>query len=325
VRGVPEVSVVVSTRDRAGRLAGLVAALEGQRCDDRFEVVVVDDGSRDGTWEALQGLASSSPLRIVTLRLDRSKGPAAGRNVGWREASAPLVAFTDDDCTPGPGWLAALVEALADADVVQGLTLPDPAQLPGQGAFGRTVKETEEGLYPTCNVGYRRSVLERLGGFDEFFGHQACEDTDLAWRAREDGARTRFAPDALVLHDVHPSSYRAYLREKLRWTGVPLVVRRHPGLRRHLHQRWVWRASHLPALSAAGGMLLGAFPGRRRVLRLAAGAALSAPYLRFRTRVDPLPCGPRRRLLLLPAALAADLFEVAVVCTAAARHRCLVL
>ncbi|HZT66394.1 MAG TPA: glycosyltransferase family A protein [Acidimicrobiales bacterium] len=321
----PAACVVVATRGRSERLARLIGALEAQRAPWPFEVVVVDDASPDGTWEQLQRLAEASSVPVRAVRRAVHGGAAAARNVGWRAASAPIVAFTDDDCAPQPDWLTRLVERCqAGADLVQGRTEADPAQLGAMGPFGRTVECREEGLYPTCNVAYRRQLLEELGGFDESF-RRSCEDTDLAWRAREAGARAAYASDAVVFHDVHPSSYVSYLREKLRWVDEPRLVRRHPGLRQgQLHQRYVWRASHPRAVVAGAGLLLAGSAVSKpicRRARVAVGLALTAPYLRFRTYHDPLRCGPRRRWLLMGPALFADLFEVAITVAGAVRHR----
>ena len=324
----PAISVVVPTRERPEQLAVLVEALGRQQIEAPFEVCIVDDASRDDTWEVLQRLAATTSLDLRPIRLDRNVGPATARNVGWRAARADVVAFTDDDCRPDERWLSRLLDAIVDVDLVQGRTVPEPDQLAGIGPFGRTLEVQEEGLYPTCNVAYRKEVLASVGGFHEGF-RRSCDDTDLAWRVKETGATTRFAPDAVVFHAVHPYSYAEHLREKFRWDGVPQVIRRHPGLRSVLHSRYFWRASHPPALTAGAGLAIvgsAAFgTGRRRVAGVIVGLVLVAPYVRFRLSELPLDCGPRRRVALLPAILAADLVEVGVLAVASLRHRSLVL
>ena len=321
--GPPEVTVVVATYRRAARLPRLVAALEAQEAAPPFEVVIVDDSSPDDTSAELQRLTRGRPW-LRTARTPRNSGPAAARNLGWRSTDSPLVAFTDDDCVPEPGWVAALVRGLALADVAQGCTRPDPVQSEATGPFSRTLHvEQEDGFYQTCNIGYRREWLERCGGFDEEFRYPAGEDTELAWRAIESGATTTFCSDAVVHHDVRPSSVLAALRDTPRWESVVLAVRKHPPLRARLHSRYFWRASHPPALAAVAGL---AVATRGGPLARAVGLGLTVPYARFRLSVSPLPHTRRRhRPVLLPAALLVDVAEVAVCAAASVRYRCLLL
>src|SRR5205085_12507798 len=128
-------------------------------------------------------------------------------------------------------------------DVVQGRTMPDPAGT--WGPWSRSVTAEVEDFFATCNVGYRRALLEELGGFDPAF-RWACDDTDLAVRAQAAGARTAFEPAALVHHEVSPSDFVAWWREKPRWEGVALIVSRHPHLRSLMYRQRRWRASHPP-------------------------------------------------------------------------------
>jgi glycosyltransferase involved in cell wall biosynthesis len=323
-RDKPIASVVVATHERAHLLPRLVGALENQEGVGPFEVIVVDDASRDGTWRQLQALAREAGVPFRPLRLERNSGPATARNAGWRAARAPLIAFTDDDCTPCRGWLSAIVGALRRADLVQGRTLPDP-EAPGHGPFSRTLQVTDEsGFYQTCNMGYRRDLLERLGGFDERFRHPTGEDTDLAWRAREQGARSAFEGVALVHHDVRPSNFLTHLRDTPRWEGVVLAVRHHPSLRGHLYRHWFWKDSHPPALLAGLGLAVATKPRSAPAIKLGA-LALTLPYVRYRARVNPLGGGPRRRTAAIPAALIADLAEVGVMIAASARYRTVLL
>src|SRR3954451_19061576 len=107
-----EISVVVATHNRATRLRALLDALASQTLPaEKFEVVVVDDGSRDDTPAVLARAAAAidGGPRTVVLTQPVAGGPAAARNRGWRAASAPLVAFTDDDCRPTATWLEALI------------------------------------------------------------------------------------------------------------------------------------------------------------------------------------------------------------------------
>lgn len=320
------ISVVVPTHNRAPLLARLFAGLEAQVGVTAFDVVIVDDASTDDTWPVLNALADRSSLDITCERLPRNTGPATARNIGWQATTAPIVAFTDDDCVPTPGWLAQLLKSTAAADVVQGRTLPDPSQQHNLGPFSRTLDIShEDGYYQTCNVAYRREVLERLDGFFEEFRFPAGEDTDLAWRAKEVGATTCFDADAVVHHDIRPSEFWVAVKDSWRWQSAALAVSRHPQLREAFVSKYVWRKSHQLTLGALAGVAAVAMAPRSKTAWLT-GVAAAAPYVRYRTKTAPLPgIGPRRRWLLLPGALAVDTAEVASCLYGSAKYKTLVV
>ena len=314
----PDVSVVIATHDRAGLLPRLVAALEAQTYSGAIEVIFVDDGSRDDTPHVLADLAARSSLEIRTLGDGRNRRQAGARNIGWRDARAPIVAFTDDDCIPTSRWLEEGMRAMGDGHrVVVGLTLPNPDQEHLKGPFSRTIVVTKSDYFETCNIFYRRGDVEAAQGFDEAFTSHGGEDTDLGWRVTAAGADAVFAPEALVHHDVKPSDLRAATREALRWTGIPRVVRLHPSARRYLVGRIFWKPSHAPALGALAGILLG--------WRWPLALLLGAPWVWYRVRVDPLAPGPRRRVIALPGALVIDLAEVTAMVRGSIRARTFVL
>lgn len=198
------VSVVVPTRNRAGLLPRLLAALDALEPPDSagYEVIVVDDGSADATPGIL---AEWSGAGRRSIRLDVAGGSYAARNAGWRAAQGGIIAFTDDDCLPEHGWLAGLVGALREPDfvAVQGIILTDRA---GITPFTHQIEQTKPGPpFRTANMAYRREVLEELGGFDDRFRWYA--DNVLGLRAARYG-RIAFAPDAVVLHPPRPREWR---------------------------------------------------------------------------------------------------------------------
>ena len=243
----PLISVVVPTRDRPTRLAKLLEALRAQRLDGgSFEVVVVADGASTGTRELLsQELPRGGPaLRVVAH--DHSRGPAAARNAGWRAARAPLVAFTDDDCVPTPGWLNAGVAQLSPGTIVQGVTLPDPAEAAADGLLSRTLRVESLGpQFETCNIFYPLSALEELGGFDERYGMTpGGEDTDLAWRALDAGYTAVLAPEAVVFHAVDHLGVRGMLRVAARWSAPMRSLADHRQARAMLYRGVFWNVWH---------------------------------------------------------------------------------
>lgn len=258
------VGVVVATRDRPAGLARVLRALAGQGA---AEVVVVDDGSSP---------PAVVPAGVRLLRRAAPGGPAVARNEGWRALgpAVELVAFTDDDCVPAPGWVARLRAAALAAPgscFVHGPVVPARAPAP----FERTLTAGQGGpWYPTANVAYPRALLEALDGFDEAFT-PAGEDTDLAWRALAAGVRVAWAPDARVEHAVHPLGPLRLARDARRWSSAVRVARRHPGIRAHLHRGIFWKREHEALLLALAGIA---------AVRRSSGLSLIllAPYARAR-------------------------------------------
>jgi GT2 family glycosyltransferase len=309
------VSVVVAARDGADRLPTLLRALAGQTlARERYELIVVDDGSRDHTPQVLAGADLDRRLRH-----DSTRGAAAARNTGWRAARAPLVAFTDDDCRPETGWLeAGLATHRAHPEaLVQGRTRPEPADEPKlDRPRARSLRVDRLGpFFQTCNVFYPRELLERVGGFDERVVVGA-EDVDLAFRALDAGASAVFAPDALVNHGVLEHSLGEAVRFAARWRSLPTVVARHPALRPAFPWRGrVWRESHARLLLAMAGLALA---------RLHPGFLVwCLPYATLRRGWRPRELA--RGLAELPGVAVVDAAELAVLGWSSARARTLFL
>ena len=275
---------------------------------------MVDDASGDETPVVVRDFAATASVPVRLVVQARNTGPAGARNAGWRAAEHDRIAFTDDDCVPRPDWLSALAR---HSGVVVGRTVAAPDQVAHRGVFSRTLEVSDSSLGQTCNISYPRAVLEELGGFDPRL--RTGEDTDLVLRAREAGQVVAFAPDAVVEHDVRPSSLPAAVREAWHWYDLPAVVRRHPELRgERLHRRVWWKPSHPPALLAMAGLL--AAPRRPWA------AVLVLPWLHRRWFTERVAgAGPRRRLVALPGQLVVDLTEVAAMTRGSAKHGTLVL
>jgi glycosyltransferase involved in cell wall biosynthesis len=303
--GHPAVSVDIPTVDRVDLLDRCLTGLTADQ-GAGFEVIVVHDGHPGvtGLLDAWQGRLPLRPLRIA------ARGAVPKRNAGWRAARAPVVAFTDDDCQPAPGWLGAALAALGPGvDLVQGRVLPHPEDAANTGLFARTITVDGPDIgYSNSNLVYRRPAIEAAGGYDEAFWG-AGEDADLAWRVIENGGGVVYAAEALVWHAVRPATFGQHLASLPRWGNLPLVLRRHPEVRAHLRKRVFWKASHTTAVPAAAGLAAAAFDRRALVLTL--------PHLARRIGERGLVDGVQLA--------AADVAEVVVVVAGSLRYRSLLL
>jgi cellulose synthase/poly-beta-1,6-N-acetylglucosamine synthase-like glycosyltransferase len=262
----PLVSVVVSTRNHAAMLGRTVAAVMGQDLVAELEMIVVDDASTDATQAIMSEAVSLAPRQLTYVRLDENRGPAGGRNVGLELARGDFIAFTDSDCTPDAGWLRAALEAFSSPDVgvVQGRT---EASSPSAPLFSHYIDTSGlDGSFSTSNVVYRRKAIGTLR-FDPSCTYNGMgrpdsrffwEDVDLGWRVVADGWKARFAPDALVRHEVIVLSPVQWMLWPRRYGLTVAKVARYPAFRRHLFLRvWVAPMHFWFDLAVAGA--IGAF------------------------------------------------------------------
>jgi glycosyltransferase involved in cell wall biosynthesis len=247
----PAVTVAVPVKDRREQMQECLDAILAQSFTD-YEVLILDNGSADGTAEACRERAGQA---AVPIRVEHVEGPVGHvRNVGAQLARGELIAFTDSDCLPEPGWLAAGVAALrADPElvVVCGRTLP--ADEPTQG-WPATIHVYEmTWRFESCNVFYRRDALVAADGFHETgFG---WEDAAAGWSVLSRGGRAGFAPDAVVRHDVTYPGYLWQLRRARQHRFAAGVVRSYPAARKALWGGVFIDRRHAEVVSAAVGVL----------------------------------------------------------------------
>jgi len=167
----PKISVIVPFRDGEDELPALVEALKRQTLSpDDFEVVFIDDASRDDGPRWLRGQALPA-WRVLTHEV--SRGSYAARNTGLKHTTAPNLAFTDVDCRPRPDWLERGLVALSASPRVAGRiqfespTSPSVVELVDMGRFFRQRQYVKEGFAATANLFIRRAVFEVVGAFDD--------------------------------------------------------------------------------------------------------------------------------------------------------------
>lgn len=217
----PSVSVIVPTHGRPAALALCLAALGAQNYPAQcFEVIVVDDGGSPPAGLVVDEFRDALHVRHLT---QAHAGPARARNRGARAATGELLAFTDDDCRPDPGWLDRLVAALEQSPgamvggrVVNALPsnrCATASQLIVDAVYSYyNERSTRAQFCASNNLGVAREDFEAIGGFDERFTVLACEDRDLCDRWTHSGRTLAYAPDAVIRH-AHAMGVAGFVRQ----------------------------------------------------------------------------------------------------------------
>jgi GT2 family glycosyltransferase len=229
----PTVSVVIPTRDRPERLARCLEALANQTLPrHEFEVIVADDGSSEPVAPVAKSFGDRINVRVVR---QGSRGPAAARNAGARQARGKLLAFTDDDCVPTFTWLEALVDRMRrhPGHLIGGLIvniLPDDpyataTQLIQSCVYDYyTSHDVDHRFFATANLAVPANRFWLLDGFSERFPRAAGEDYDFCARWQEAGFPTEYAPEAEVGH-AHGHTLGSFWRQHYGYGRALLRVR----------------------------------------------------------------------------------------------------
>lgn len=271
----PAASVIVPTRDRPEHLAGCLRALAAlEPPDGGFETIVVDDEGAQPLDDLVAAGANGLDVRLIRVP---NGGPAAARNAGIAVARGNVLAFTDDDCRPRPGWLRALVlriqdspEALVGGRTVMGTggVSAETSQLIAHLVYAHYNQVAGRALFlASNNLAARADALRAAGAFDPAF--RTSEDRDLSDRWRFSGASLVYAPEAVVEHepDLSPArfaaqhfgygrgAYRYHQARARRGSGR---LRDHVGFHADLPRLLRQELSHLPRrrLPAVAGLLV---------------------------------------------------------------------
>jgi GT2 family glycosyltransferase len=196
----PRISVVVCSYNGARTIRDCLEGLRRVQYPN-YEVIVVDDGSTDETAR----IAASYPFRLIRTE---NRGLSSARNIGMKEATGEIVAYIDDDAWPDPHWLTYLAETFLRTEHagVGGPNIPPPdtavaecvANAPGGPVHVLLADQVAEHI-PGCNMAFRKSCMEAIGGFDTQF-RSAGDDVDLCWRLQERRWTLGFNAAAVVWH-----------------------------------------------------------------------------------------------------------------------------
>ncbi len=217
MRALPFVSVIVGVRNSEGTIGPCLESLLAQDYPkDRYEVIVVDNDSTDGTAARIK----AAPVRYASE--DRGHSAAWARNRGLREARGEIIAFTDADCVAAPDWLrrgTAAFTSPAVGCVAGEIVAYPPRTLAERYAEARqalsqhyALTESFKPYAQTANAFYRGEALRRIEPFDTSL--VIVEDADLGWRMQDElGLSVVFCPEAVV-HHKHRATVRELLRQR---------------------------------------------------------------------------------------------------------------
>jgi glycosyltransferase involved in cell wall biosynthesis len=241
-----ELTVIIPTRDRVAVLRETLARLNAQARDVRCEVIVVDDGSGDGTPDVLERDADRYDFPLSVIRQPEPAGPGAARNRALAAAQASVCLFIDDDSWPRPGLLSRHVRFHRERPGIEDamLGLITAASSPAPTPFMRWmvslhldfagIEDTENvggiGFF-TGNVSVKTAFVRSAGGFDED-QRPSHEDIELGWRLGQRGMRLAHDPLAVVEH-YQPTDLATTIR-RMHGIGrsLTLLVERHPDVPR---------------------------------------------------------------------------------------------
>lgn len=243
------VTVVVVCFNAREHIHACLTSLLQQEYDGDWELVVVDNGSTDGTRSLLTEFACKhTRLKIID---NPVRGISVSRNLGWRSARFDFVAYTDSDCVVPPRWLMTLVAGLLRYDAqavplaaVGGGNAPPADHSPfytAHGLFlnsylgshgsvqGRKYPDDRPVPHlPTVNVLYKRQVLQAVNGFDVGF-YNIGEDRDLSYRLEESGYTLYYLADCVITHFQRPGFQSWFHNMFVYGKGRLWLMRRHPG------------------------------------------------------------------------------------------------
>ena len=277
------ITVVIPVYNRSTALGELLGALGGQTYPrDRFEVLVVDDGSTEDLRPEVEQAAHALGWSAVYLRQPNA-GPGAARNLGLAHATGEVVVFTDSDCLPSPCWLEAFARALTDPAVNLAGGFVDfrtARHLSGRcinfianstlGAAGAVDPRAfvHMDYYPrTLNMAVRRDLARAVGGFTR---HSHGEDLDFSYRvATFSGSPPRFVPEATIVHNEQRSPAQVF-RENVRKGAARVRLSADHGMHEPVHVLPALLVLYLLALP----LLLAIRPGAAPLALPALGYAL---------------------------------------------------
>ncbi|MFB0544969.1 MAG: glycosyltransferase family 2 protein [Asgard group archaeon] len=216
------ISVIVPVYNGEGVIASCLKSLLNQNYPkNKYEIIVVDDGSTDDTTEIV------SRFKRVKLIKQKHKGPATARNLGVKKSRGQIVLFTDADCVPPKNWIKNMIEPFKDKKIVgvSGTYKTLNKKSLVARFVGYEIEERHDTLKKRGNIdfmgtfsaAYRKNIFSKFGGFDTSFPTASGEDPELSFRINKAGFKMVFQPKSFVYHR-HPNSLWKLIKQKF-WRG----------------------------------------------------------------------------------------------------------
>ncbi len=224
---LPFVSVIIPTYNRKNLLKNCLISVLNQDYKN-FEVIIVDDGSNDGTNKLIYDFKKI--YNNIKYFNQKNAGPGAARNNGIKNAKGSIIAFTDDDCLVQKDWIKNALINFKDTSVagVEGLTFTKKNNTSPLSILTYTY---DGAGFMTCNMFYRRQVLLGVNGFDTNFKKAFREDTDLGWRILDRGYKILFDREVKVEHLVLKYNLKNFIKKHIRLNELfwdVLLLKKHP-------------------------------------------------------------------------------------------------
>lgn len=237
------ISVVIPAHNEEKTIGNCLEGLITQTIDkDRYEIIVVDDGSTDNTPNIVNN------FRGVRLIRQKNQGPAAARNKGAEEARGEIILFTDSDCIPFDNWIEEMIKPFDPNSEVVGVKgayetkqrelIARFVQIEYEDKYDKLKKQTNIDFIDTYAAGFRRNVFLQANGFNREFPIACAEDVELSYRLANSGYKMIFNPKAKVSH-LHPRSLMDYVKKKYKFSyWRMLAIKKHPNK--------IWNDTHTP-------------------------------------------------------------------------------
>lgn len=219
------ITVIIPTHNRLNRLQDCLRSVLAQTFD-AYTVIVVNDGSTDGTKEYLDGL---NDTKIKIIHLASNTGQSGPRNAGINAAATDIVAFVDDDCVADENWLVNLYDVLqtTGSDIAYGATYYISENY--HGYFPEKLTTNSRGRWPGgANIMFRKRVFESTGPFDVVFDGYHNEDTEMAIRAVAKGFVSVSAKKARVFHQSEQWNMQALMTSAKNLSVWPVLKSKYP-------------------------------------------------------------------------------------------------